>query len=363
MGLIINPRQIIKDGITSLRDVWSSNKVSTELSGKQATLVSGTNIKTINNTSLLGSGDITISGGGDIPKINMTATTATLDPNKFYVWGEVASLDITLASEVVGVMNVYRFQFESGNAPVTLTLPNGIIWNEGVIPTLKSKSIFIISIVSNIAKLDYYSSILPAHEYIADGLVFELDGINKGATDGTWVDLIGGRVYSVTSGTPVSLSDCWRFSAGGTWFQCLNNSIETSLLSKCTLEVCCNSVKTMPKLCFGSGSAAGNMALTIDSAGYNYVMCNNPKQSCNGAWSTTTKGTFQCNRDRILINGILKNNTNLSPSFDGSYIGAHRIDTGGLLDIYCVRIYNRQLEEWELEHNREADNIRFELGL
>lgn len=163
MGLIINPRQIIKDGITSLRDVWSSSKVSTELSGKQATLVSGTNIKTINNTSLLGSGDITISGGGEIPKINMTATTATLDPNKFYVWGEVASLDISLAAETAGIENVYKFQFQSGTTVTTLTLPSSVKWNENITPTIFRNTTHIISIESGIAKIErmFTSSLLP----------------------------------------------------------------------------------------------------------------------------------------------------------------------------------------------------------
>lgn len=163
MGLIINPRQIIKDGITSLRDVWSSSKVSTELSGKQATLVSGTNIKTINNTSLLGSGDITISGGGDIPRIEMTATTATLDPNKFYVWGEVASLDISLAAETAGIENIYKFQFQSGDVATNLALFGNINWY-GDIPSLK-KTTYIVSVQSNIAKIErlYKNANVPAN--------------------------------------------------------------------------------------------------------------------------------------------------------------------------------------------------------
>ena len=163
MGLIINPRQIIKDGITSLRDVWSSSKVSTELSGKQATLVSGVNIKTVNTHSLLGSGDIHISGGGDIPKINMTATTATLDPNKFYVWGEVASLDISLAAETAGIQNVYKFQFQSGATATTLTLPSSVKWSENNVVVIKKDTTYILSICNNTIRLDYayYSGLLP----------------------------------------------------------------------------------------------------------------------------------------------------------------------------------------------------------
>ena len=195
MSIIINPRQIIKDGITSLRDVWSSSKVSTELSGKQATLVSGTNIKTINNTSLLGSGDITISGGGgDIPKINMTATTATLDPNKFYVWGEVASLDISLAAETAGIQNVYKFQFQSGAIATTLTLPNNVSI-DGEYPNA-IKTTYIVSIESNIAKIERKrkEAILPNEyqqvEYIkSTGTQYINTGIDGSGTMTMTVDM------------------------------------------------------------------------------------------------------------------------------------------------------------------------------
>lgn len=143
----------IDDTSSSQSSTWSSNKISTELSGKQSTLVSGTNIKTINTQSLLGSGDIHISGGGgDIPKIKMTATTATLDQNKFYVWGEVASLDISLAAETAGIQNVYKFQFQSGATATTLTLPNDVSI-DGDYPNA-IKTTYIVSIESNIAKIE-----------------------------------------------------------------------------------------------------------------------------------------------------------------------------------------------------------------
>lgn len=95
-------------------------------------------------------------GGGSatgIPRIDMTATTATLDPNKFYVWGEVASLDISLAAETAGIQNVYKFQFQSGGTATTLTLPNNIVWSGGFLPSTILTT-YIISIESNIAKIE-----------------------------------------------------------------------------------------------------------------------------------------------------------------------------------------------------------------
>lgn len=56
---------IIDDTVAASNSLWSSQKVNSELSGKQATLVSGTgvgaNIKTLNGNSLLGAGNIELA--------------------------------------------------------------------------------------------------------------------------------------------------------------------------------------------------------------------------------------------------------------------------------------------------------------
>lgn len=60
---------------------------------------------------------ITVSG---------TAVTQALDPNKFYVFGEVASLIVTLGTEVSGYVNEYHFRFTSGATATTLSLPQTV---------------------------------------------------------------------------------------------------------------------------------------------------------------------------------------------------------------------------------------------
>lgn len=61
-------------------------------------------------------------------------------------------------------------------------------------------------------------------DYIQDGLVFQLDGIDKGATDGTWVDLIGGNVF--TNNGAISFDTYFYFSnkghMNGTSMECSN---------------------------------------------------------------------------------------------------------------------------------------------
>ena len=66
-------------------------------------------------------------GSADIPRQEMqnTDTTVTLDPNKLYVFPEMASLTVTLAEpEDTNVVNEYHFFFTSGATATTLTLNN-----------------------------------------------------------------------------------------------------------------------------------------------------------------------------------------------------------------------------------------------
>ena len=53
-------------------------------------------------------------------------TTFTLPPRQLHVWGEVASLTITLGEGEAGKTNEYKFSFVSGATPTTLSLPTGL---------------------------------------------------------------------------------------------------------------------------------------------------------------------------------------------------------------------------------------------
>lgn len=67
------------------------------------------------------------------PKIErkeMTSASASINPNTFYVWGEVASLDITLNDGASAEENRYMFQFRNPKSGATaLTLPDDILWS------------------------------------------------------------------------------------------------------------------------------------------------------------------------------------------------------------------------------------------
>lgn len=117
-------------------------------------------LKDINGQSIVGEGNITIQGGGATPRVEMTAASAAIEPNKFYVWPMMDSLDLTLGAEQSGVMNRYLFQFRNPKAGLTmLTLPDTITWSEDTeldengMPVMEAAAFYRIEIIEGLASL------------------------------------------------------------------------------------------------------------------------------------------------------------------------------------------------------------------
>lgn len=84
--------------------------------------------------------------------VESTSNTQEIQTNKFYKFGEVSSLNITLAAITdTSVLNEYMFEFISGSTATTLTLPNAIKWLET--PSIEANKIYQCSIVNNIGVL------------------------------------------------------------------------------------------------------------------------------------------------------------------------------------------------------------------
>lgn len=97
------------------------------------------------------------SGGGSIPVVNngTSNTTATIQPNTLYIWGEVTRLNITLATPTDNnILNEYHFFFESGDTATTLSLPNTVLWDEE--PVIFSNTKYEVIITNNCAKIIAY---------------------------------------------------------------------------------------------------------------------------------------------------------------------------------------------------------------
>jgi hypothetical protein len=84
--------------------------------------------------------------------VESALTTQEIESNKFYKFGEVSSLNITLAAITdTSVLNEFMFEFISGTTATTLTLPNAVKWLEK--PSIESNKTYQCSIVNNIGIL------------------------------------------------------------------------------------------------------------------------------------------------------------------------------------------------------------------
>lgn len=84
--------------------------------------------------------------------VESTLTTQEIESNKFYKFGEVTELNLTLAEITDNTqLNEFMFEFISGATATTLTLPNTIKWLET--PSIESNKIYQCSIVDNVGVL------------------------------------------------------------------------------------------------------------------------------------------------------------------------------------------------------------------
>ena len=120
-----------------------------------------TSLKNINGVNIKGSGDVNITYqlNDDIVVDSNGNSTATIQPNIFYLWGEVKTLNLTFGSPTfTNLANEYIFQFTSGTTATTLQLPAGIKWPYGASgPDIQINRIYQISIINNLATIVWWN--------------------------------------------------------------------------------------------------------------------------------------------------------------------------------------------------------------
>lgn len=212
-----------------------------------------------------------------------------------------------------------------------------------------------------------------AQQYIQDGLVFWLDGINKGATDGTWVDLIGNKVYTANNDKYIfPVSNGFRFDYFGDY-----DYGDTNFISKMTCSSGIVGTKdwTVEAACVAnkpSGATMDSSCLFQASLRACCITLNGYYRYDNGnyAWVTnnTRQGSIILSLDDTtgMENGVelteKQSTTRLTVS--GSTVGGSSQwyhDFFGV--IHSIRMYNRSLSLEEKLHNQRIDNERFNLGL
>lgn len=86
------------------------------------------------------------SGGMEV--VYTTERDLTLEPNKYYIFGECSTLNINIGEPTTGgKLNEYRFEFDSGSTPTVLTLPNTV--NPSTL-NIQEDTKYVISIKNNV---------------------------------------------------------------------------------------------------------------------------------------------------------------------------------------------------------------------
>jgi hypothetical protein len=95
---------------------------------------------------------------GCYPVVQPSETTQALNPQTVYVWGEEASLTITLnAPTNNNILNEYIFQFNSGSTATVLSLPPDVIFTSAV--SISTNKHYEVNIVYNSVDDAYYGVI------------------------------------------------------------------------------------------------------------------------------------------------------------------------------------------------------------
>jgi hypothetical protein len=81
-------------------------------------------------------------------KIELAIDSATLEPNTYYSFGEVATLTVNFAEGDSAKYEEYMFNFTSGETPTVLTLPSSVQWANEL--TIEANKRYEVSIVDNI---------------------------------------------------------------------------------------------------------------------------------------------------------------------------------------------------------------------
>lgn len=196
--------------------------------------------------------------------------------------------------------------------------------------------------------------------YIQDGLIFWLDGIDKGNDPTAWTDLIGGYTFPYSEGAVIESNGVVNM-----YSQSVQQAFDAPA-STCTVEGVSNYCSNSWGILLYGGKY--NDVILVNGGGIittgnvNTVGCRVFRTNLR----TTT--TVSCHNDFLMLNGNIHTYTEVSnwgQYFNNKFVIGGRSVNGykNTSKIYSIRIYNRQLTEEEMLHNQRIDNVRFNLGL
>ena len=217
-----------------------------------------------------------------------------------------------------------------------------------------------------------------ADAYVQDGLVFQLDGIDKGNVEGAWVDRKAGRQFTLNN--CIVNSDNIEFN--GTDSEAIDNDNYTfpTVPENYTIEVV---------LYYGGGSGiltenstttsyGSPMMVTLYSTSTYFTIGRNlyavealpeNKYMCLQAQAKGNTNTIQvnCNGDVLATRGgsIINNDFFAYGKASVGCVWTSSSDRAGQLlgKVYSIRLYNRLLTEEERYNNMVVDYMRFRIPI
>ena len=207
----------------------------------------------------------------------------------------------------------------------------------------------------------------PPTNYVQDGLVLHLDGINKGGTSGRWTSLVGNEYYTLTSNSTVE-SNAIHMNGSGAIESTNTTSIDGT---SGTIEVCAEFISSPSSYYVVMYGPSGKLAFIVGKPNSDTPGATFFTGTSNNNWSISMGSIYTCsvNSSRCVYNGVsvsTKNSTSWSSNLSVNKIGGRPPYANAYyanIRIYSIRKYNRLLTEAEMLQNQAVDNIRFNLGL
>ena len=218
-----------------------------------------------------------------------------------------------------------------------------------------------------------------ADAYVQDGLVFQLDGIDKGNVEGAWVDRKAGRQFTLNN--CIVNSDNIEFN--GIDSEAIDNDNNTfpTVPKNYTIEVVLyyggGTILSQNSTITGYGSP---MMVALYSTTYYFTIGRNlyavealpeNKYMCLQAWAKGQTDTIQvnCNGDVLAsrqgTDSIIDNNFFAYGRPSVGCVWVSSSDRSGQLlgKVYSIRLYNRLLTEEERYNNMVVDYMRFRIPI
>ena len=203
--------------------------------------------------------------------------------------------------------------------------------------------------------------------YITNGLVLQLDGIDKGTSDTTkWVDLIGGIEFTEVNGVSMHNGNHLTFF-GATYGEqrLVGDKVVDFPASTHTVEAVMIRRISGWQGIFGSGS--NGKVMLYQRTGSNLAMAGT-QIGATKSLPLNIPNIVSLTPARYMYNGeVFEYPSSGSLTRDYTYPTIGSLNTfqsyGFFGDLFAIRIYNRHLTTEEMLHNQKVDNERFNLGL